>query len=162
RMDLPTLVQHLVQALPTCSPDGLRELARQGALPPDGRLVVDRVFADVALTDGHLIHAVQKDFFAKQAFEVLLWRRHGKLLLWWFYQWGTSQELAQELRQRIYFRLWLKRLEKCNPGRPFLPWLKTVARNDWISAICRGRRERSLDEVAEMVTSDATVGSVYA
>ncbi|MCU0726472.1 MAG: sigma-70 family RNA polymerase sigma factor [Planctomycetes bacterium] len=64
---------------------------------------------------------------------------------------------AEDLAQEVFVRL-MRALPRYDPGRPFLPWLRTVATNQILHLLTRGgekerRRTASLEACAEAAGS---------
>lgn len=120
------------------------------SLPTDAA-VIGRL---AGLTDGELSVACLKDFFAREAFEEWLPRRHGDALWRWFVRdWWVEADAAECLVQQTYLRLW-RCVKRGNlgyePHRPFRPYLRRTAMRVMLTA---GRRQAP--EYRDAATLDA-------
>jgi RNA polymerase sigma factor (sigma-70 family) len=102
-------------------------------------------------SDETLALAVQMDFFRRGAFEELLPGRYQHRLYRWFHGRGTAPDLAGDLVQEMYLKLYRDRLRKYDPTGPFGAYLFVASRNLWIDKVVRPQSERTpghLDQVA--------------
>lgn len=117
-------------------------------------------------TDETLALAFQKGAFADLVFVELLVTRFGPRLSRWFVRHGrrygqtVDDELANELTQETWFRVFVGRLGGYDPTRGFGSFLFVVSRNLFVQRVVRPRRLQPLagrDERAEADTVELEV-----
>lgn len=121
-----------------------------GQLDANGRRSVVAIFAQ--LCDETLVLAIQKRFFAKEAFGVLLAERYTQRLYQWFFLWGVDAHEADDLKQEIFLKFWIGQLKGMDPAQGcFSHYLHRSAYHLWVQRVYRPRRGRPLEAAGALV-----------
>jgi RNA polymerase sigma factor (sigma-70 family) len=146
--------QRSTAALAVWQPVFAEECARSGI---DLRRICE------AQTDETLALAFQKEVFTDAVFVELLVTRFGPQLSRWFVRHGrrygqtVGDELANELIQETWYRLFAGRLSGYDPTRVFGSFLFVVSRNLFVQRVIRLHREEPLGDWDDRTHAD-TVG----
>jgi RNA polymerase sigma factor (sigma-70 family) len=111
-------------------------------------------------TDETLALAFQKGAFADLVFVELLVTRFGPKLPGWFVRHGrrynerVDDELANELTQETWYRVFSGRLRGYDPTRGFGSFLFVVSRNLFVQRVVRQRRVEQLVEWDDRAEAD--------
>ena len=137
--------------LPCAQPRALKRCLR-ARLKRRG-LTLREVFAEVS--DEALVLAIQKGFFAADAFEELLENRYKRRLFGWVNRYRISFHDAQDLVHTILLKLWSTRFDSYQPraGKHanFRAYLRRIAQNRSVQEWRKRRRMKSggMDEAPE-------------
>jgi RNA polymerase sigma factor (sigma-70 family) len=125
------------------APDRLRKragpLRRRTALPPVAALLA-------GVSDEGLILAMQKGFFADEAFVELFVTRYRLRLYRWYYRWGVPCDKLDDLVHELILKFKQGRFERYLPAQSsdtFGGYLWKAARNLWLDHLKKeGHRRR--------------------
>lgn len=109
-----------------------------------------------ALSDESLMHAYQQG--NRTCFELLI-RRYERELYSYLRRMVPNASLAEDVFQNTFLQIHLKR-DLYESGRPFRPWLYTVATNQAIDALRRNQRHQRASLDSEHSSGRGKAGSL--